>query len=124
MAPTPLKIATGELPRSIGGQPLQDAQSSKFQDATATPQISPLTSVTTVKTIVPPSYAITCTLTAVGANMRVGDNSTLSGSGDGHGYYFVSDGQPFDYKCADGANIYAMADSGTITTLSFCFATE
>lgn len=122
MAQTYLKSFTGAVPKDGNGTPINDAQTASFQDATATPQISPIATVTTVKTIVVPSFAIKFVVRPRGANMRIGNNATLTGSGDGHGYFFVYDGESFEYPCADGGNIYFASDSGTITAVDFMFS--
>ena len=100
------------------GRAIQVASKCVFIDATGTPQVSPLTTVTTVKTFVPPANAVVFWFRATVAG-RFGDNATLSGASSVTAYAAYDANDWLAVPCAGGGNVYVLPDSSA--TVSFRF---
>lgn len=114
--------SSGQLPRDGDANPIQVANRLVFQDATATPVVSPKTSISTAgsgQAFVPPAGAVNMIFRASAA-CRYGDNSYLDAAGAGKGYMTAAADTDTVIPCVNGSTIYICAASGTIT-VTFCF---
>lgn len=110
----------GALPRDANKASIPVASQIDMQDATGTPQVSPLTVADTALEVVIPTNAILCTLSPAGADLRFGDNATLDGT-SGNGYFLLPDGEDKTIPVADGNSFWVVRDAGVSVTLSFFF---
>ncbi len=106
---------TGTLPTDANNVGIQAPRLLQFQDATATPIVSPKTSIgTTPQAFVVPTGAVTMIFSG-SATIRYGDNSTLDGSAANKGYKLGQASTDQRYACAGVSTIYIAANSGTVT---------
>lgn len=111
----------GSLPKDANSKPINVA--SRFQNrdnTTPTAQESPLTVAGTPLEIVIPDNAVLVKIRASGADLRIGDNSTLDGTA-GKGYFLLPDGFTITEPVADGNSIYVMRNAAVSVTMSFNF---
>jgi hypothetical protein len=115
-----LSTTGGALTQDTNRRSAQFYGDSANADATATPQLSPLTVSTSVLELKIPENATQVRLTASGADCRYGDNSTLDGTA-GNGYSLLADGKTITLPCADQSSIHVLRDAAVDVTLSFGF---
>lgn len=77
--------APGALPLDRNGESVQDFKRFEYQDAHATPKVSPYSLTVTPTLITIPTGARALVAKGSGA-WRYGDNATIDGSGSGKGY--------------------------------------
>ena len=116
-----ISFTGNDLGRDSNGEAIQFGGGIVTQDATGTPQVSPLTVSSSVKTIVPPAGAIRFSVFPTLADLRIGDNTTLDGSAAGKGYVFVDQDTWAHFDCANGNNIYALRNASTDVGMHFYF---
>lgn len=120
MANAQVVIPGASLPVDQRMVPIQTPTVVVFQDATATPVVSPKTSLgTTPLALTVPTGAINVVFYASAAG-RWGNNSTLDGSGSGKGYMPIPATTMASFPVAGMSTIYVRAETSTIT-LSFQF---
>jgi hypothetical protein len=110
----------GTLPRDANGRPIQAASHLVFQDATATPVVSPKTGVTTAQGFTVPANALTFIFKGTTA-IRYGDNATLDGSGSGKGYKTASASTEVCYPCAGLAGTLIYVSATAASDIDFAF---
>jgi len=97
------------LPSDANGNPIQVALSIQMADISGSVKTSPLTTITTVQTFVPPANAVVFWFRGDVAG-KFGDNATLDGTaGNGYGSYLVDTWHAI--PCAGGNSIYVIPDS-------------
>ena len=123
------KTAPGGLPLDENGTSVQEYKRMEYQDAHATPKISPY-SLTTTPTLITIPTGARALIAKGSGTWRYGNNATLDGTGAGKGYKTGEAGVdviiPVTQTLSetDGTTaivLYAKGDSGTIT-LDFAFA--
>lgn len=102
---------------------IQEGSWTKFQDATGTPQVSPLATTTALKTILVPTGAVKCVIHPTFATttdwLLVGLGSALDATA-GNGYARVFHGGSIELPCAGKDNIY-WKSSASNATVDFFF---
>jgi len=90
------------------------------QDATGTPQDSPLTVSSTPLALVKPAGAEWLVLRPVGADCRFGDNAVLDGTAN-EGYAVVLDGLEARIPVRNSGNIWVLRDAAVDVGLGFYY---
>jgi hypothetical protein len=113
--------ADGLLSRDKNFVAIQTAWKTEYQDATGTPQVSPLAVSSTPIAIVVPTGAIKLSLYTHEVNVRFGDNAFLDAAAALKGYALAVDGLPVVLPVCAGETVYVMRDGAVDAVLYFHF---
>ena len=110
----------GALPLDANGNAIQSGTEFLTEDATGTPVISPFTTTNAdVKTLTVPENVAACVFTPVGADIRVGENVTLDGTGTGKGYVVIPDKTSQAYPVAGMTSVFFKRNAVVDAEVSF-----
>lgn len=113
----------GTLPKDANNAPIQISQDFRTEDVSpAPPNVSPFNTIDdSVTTLTVPENAVAVIIRAVGADLRVGINTTLDGSATGKGYYLIPNGSAEAFGIAGCPNIRIKRDAAVDVAVSFRF---